>query len=226
MTAALQLIPAEEIESKTAIWPMRAAELVVRDDESEQRAARLLKDIKTLREEIASKCDPIIQDAHKLHKSLLAQKAGFEVELVEADKEIRGKMRDYRTEIERRAREEAARIEAESRKAREEAEKQARELEKSGEVEIAESIREEVQIVTSAPRAPEPAKVEGASYRDNWKAEVTDLMALVKGVAAGTVPIAAIQANTKVLGQQAKSLQKELKWPGVRVWNEKVVAVR
>ena len=50
--------------------------------------------------------------------------------------------------------------------------------------------------------------------------------AFLIAVMEGTIPQAAVLVNTKLLGQQAKSLKAQLKWPGVRVWNEKNIAVR
>lgn len=226
MTTALQIIPTAEIEAQTAIWPLRAAELEVVDYDSEQEAARLLQDIKALMAEIDAKCDPVVKAAHAAHKAAVAQKKDLQKDLVAADAQIRRKMGTYRLECEKRAREEAARREAEARKAREAAEKEAAELAKAGEQELAEAVREEAEVAAVPARVEEPPKVEGAGYRDNWKAEVTDFPALVKAVAAGEASIALLQPNTKVLGQQARSLKSEFKVPGVRVWNDKGVAVR
>lgn len=60
-------------------------------------------------------------------------------------------------------------------------------------------------------------KVAGISYRENWNADVTDLLALVKAVADGKAPLAYLQANTVALGAAARSLKTELnRIPGVR----------
>lgn len=58
--------------------------------------------------------------------------------------------------------------------------------------------------------------VEGQTVRATWSAEVTDVMALVKAIADGTVTPEAIVPNTKFLNQMARAMRENLKWPGVR----------
>ena len=60
--------------------------------------------------------------------------------------------------------------------------------------------------------------------REVWSCNVTDLKALVEAVAKGRVPLMALQANTVFLGQQARSMKGELRYPGVVVWAEKSIA--
>ena len=69
-----------------------------------------------------------------------------------------------------------------------------------------------------APRVV-PKGFGGATQR-RWKARVVDLPALIKAVAAGTVPAAVLQANDVVLGAQARALKAECKYPGVEVYEE------
>ena len=70
----------------------------------------------------------------------------------------------------------------------------------------------------------EPPKVTGISTREVWKAEVTDLAALVKAIAEGKAPLALVQANTTVVGQQARSLKQDFVAPGIKVWSERQIA--
>lgn len=79
-------------------------------------------------------------------------------------------------------------------------------------------------VLYAPPRATTVAKVSGASVRSNWKAEVVDLLALVKAVAAGEASIDLLEANTSVLNKRAKALEMEFKVPGVRVYNDPIVA--
>lgn len=223
--SAAPIIPIDEIRSMTAPWPVRAAELDVHDQETYARGAQLLRDIKALRDEIAKKCDPVIQAAHRAHRAALDQKRELEEELVEADKMIRQKVAAFSAEQERRAREEAARIAAETRAAQERAEAEAKQLEAAGERELADTVRTEAEFHAPA-RTVEPPKAKGVSTTGYWKAEVTDFRALVAAVAAGTVPLAVLKVDTKVLGQQARSLKNELDWPGVRIYCETGVSVR
>lgn len=49
-----------------------------------------------------------------------------------------------------------------------------------------------------------------------WHAEIVDLMALVQAVADGSVPLAALQANTSWLDEAAARDREALAIPGVR----------
>lgn len=70
----------------------------------------------------------------------------------------------------------------------------------------------------------ETPKVAGLTSRDNWKAECTDVMALVKAVAEGKAPVAYVMANEQVLGKMAKALKEQFVVPGVRCWPDKIKA--
>lgn len=119
----------------------------------------------------------------------------------------------------RRIREEEerqARIAAE-KQAEEEALQRAIELAAAGEDEAAEAVLEEPIIaapVVIPASAPKPV---GSVARLNYRAEVTDLMKLVKAVAAGTVPLMAIVANEQFLNNQARTFKEGLSYPGVEV---------
>lgn len=133
-------------------------------------------------------------------------------------------------ERERAAGNEAAAKEAE-RVAREEAEKAA-----AAEAEArakADAAKAEIEIADVAPVLPmiAPAKAEGISSRQNWKAECIDLQALVSAAAAAaargdTTLLGYIEPNTKALGQVAKALKGAARIPGVRIFAEDAIAVR
>ena len=85
------------------------------------------------------------------------------------------------------------------------------------------------QAATVAPPpavSQEPPKIAGISTRTTYSAEVTDLMALVKAVAAGAVPLVVLQADMKVLNAQAKALKEHLVYPGVKVVSSSSIAAR
>jgi hypothetical protein len=62
----------------------------------------------------------------------------------------------------------------------------------------------------------EPFKAAGTVLRDYYSAEVTDLMALVKAVAAGQAPLESVEANMPYLNGKARLEKGEMKVPGVR----------
>jgi hypothetical protein len=63
---------------------------------------------------------------------------------------------------------------------------------------------------------PAVPKGMGNFTRRTWCAEVVDLMALVKAVAIGKVPLQAIEANTVFLNGQARMVKSALAYDGVR----------
>ena len=117
--------------------------------------------------------------------------------------------------------------EEEERKAREAAEAQAQEdalqraleLEAAGEGDAADAVLSEPIVaapVVIPASAPKPV---GSVARKAYKAEVIDFKALVSAVAAGKVPLLALQANEVFIGQQARSMGEAFEglYPGVKL---------
>ena len=66
----------------------------------------------------------------------------------------------------------------------------------------------------------------GPQVRANWSFEVTDKMALVKAVAAGTVSHEAVEPNETYLRKRAQADKSTCQIPGVRVWDAGTVVQR
>jgi chemotaxis protein histidine kinase CheA len=106
------------------------------------------------------------------------QKAEEERKKRLAVEQAAAKSRSEMEAAKRRAEEERLRIEAEANRQKEEAEAKER----------------EAQNVIAVVEKEVP-KVEGMSVRKSWKAEVVDLAALVKEVAAGRTPLTCLEAS-------------------------------
>ena len=78
-------------------------------------------------------------------------------------------------------------------------------------------------VVAATPAAP---KVSGLSFRETYKAEVTDMRALVQAVASGAQPITLLQANQTALDGMARALKEALAIPGVRLVKDRIAASR
>lgn len=192
--------------------------------EDAERAGATLLEVKRrlnlLKAEKKRLIDPVVQ--HK--RDLEALFEPLEFQLSEAEKGLKRAIAQFHAnqEAERR------RLEAEERdrhaSEQAEAEAAAKALEAKGEKWQAEATRDNVRptplVVMDTP------KIDGISIRDQWHAEVVDLMELVKAVAAGTVPLHYLQANTANLNLAAKQMKGTGDIPGVRLWNDKGVAVR
>jgi len=89
-------------------------------------------------------------------------------------------------------------------------------LQKEGMTAAADAVLE-APIVAPKIVMEQVATDTGVSYRDTYSAEVIDLMALVKAVAAGTAPIYFLQADQTALNGWARSSKGTLPLPGVKV---------
>ena len=223
---ALDITPeAQEAAALAIPIPEQAMGLVIIDDASLSRGNEILLTIKDLRKKIADTFGPICAAAFAAHKTAVKAQKDAEAPLVEAEGIIKPAIARYMAEVDRKRREAEDRQRKEAEKAAEEAA-----LAAAIEAEDAGAAPEEVTAIVEAPVyipppvTPPPPKLSGISIRKIVKFEVTDLRALVKAVAAGQVPIEAVQANTTVIGAQARSLRLSLRWPGVRVWEEDSVA--
>lgn len=116
----------------------------------------------------------------------------------------------------------------------------AQEQAEAGDIEQAEASLFDTSIVaapiyTSAPRVEIP-QASQFSGRKNWRAQVDDLEALVLDVAEGLkilkttgglqghAPISMLMANEPQLNKRAKADERPNLFPGVRAWNDVVLA--
>ena len=97
----------------------------------------------------------------------------------------------------------------------------------------AEEARLQIEIIEVAPLPviAEPPKPEGISTRQTYKAEVTDLRALVLAAAERAQRgddslLAFLLADTKALAGAARAMRNKLNVPGVRVYAEESLSVR
>lgn len=234
---------ASQLETHSLSLANQARMLVVCDQPSFLRAAELRKAIKLYLVRVGEVLDPVIHATHLSHKTAVAQKRKLEAPALRADEILEGNMVRHRQEQEGRRREAEeiarriqerlgaeARAVAEAERLRLEAEAEeavvgaAMEAEARGDVEGATRLLAQPPppiVVAPVPVFVPPVeieipKAEGIGFRDNWSAEVVDLMALVVAVASRTVPLNVLQADMKTLNQMARALKGNLNLPGVR----------
>lgn len=219
MTTTLATIETKAEELNQEIIPELAiaGEIVVKDAATYQMAGETWKSLTALEKKIKAYWEEDVSSALKLHRSLVAKRDAMLGPVGERKNALRLDMKTFEDEQERIRRIEQARLEEEARKAAEEAAlAQAVALEQNGHKAAAEAVIA-VPVVAPAVYVPKTTPTGfGNATRRVWGAEVTDLMALVKAVAAGTVPIQAIEANSVFLNQQARALKSALQYPGVR----------
>jgi len=174
-------------------------------------------------------------EAARREQARLAEEAAKAELAARAKREAEeAKAREKREAEEAKARvlEEQGRLEAAEQRRMAAEEEERRRLEAAQEAEAARLREAEAKRLAAAtmPSAPvvhvDRPKVTGLSSRENWSAEVTDKMALVKAIAAGEAPLDLVQINTSVLNRLAKALKSALNYPGVRAVCDRSYASR
>lgn len=69
-------------------------------------------------------------------------------------------------------------------------------------------------------------KVDGISYRDNWKGEGFDLIATIKAISEGKAPISIVRFDDIAINQLAKSTKGTIDYPGIKFYNDQIIATR
>jgi hypothetical protein len=201
-------------------------------------AATRLKSVKGAQKTLADKKAALVNPINQALKAVRDLFRGPEAELDEAENLYKREMVAWSDECERQRQEAQRKLEETARREREalaakaaDAARRAEEARQAGQIGKADRLESKAAVLedtaasvvapivqTSTPR------VSGIARRENWYAVVTDLDALIKAVAAGTVPKQALQPCQAFLNNQAKALKKELNYPGVQAARETILA--
>lgn len=213
-------------EATTAFSQAQTLALAIRDQDSYANAATFLLQIKSVRRKVEEFFGPMVKSAHKTWKESVALRQKADDPLDRAESVLKPALSRYleeeekkRLAIQRKAQEAADKLEQEARL------HAAIDAEKDGDATRAEEI-----LDTPAPVAPvlipKADAVAGISTRETWKCEVTNIRELAAGILRGEVPITAIEPNMTVIGQAARAMKTEFKWPGVHTWKEQTIVGR
>lgn len=217
---------AEELAVEAGVTLVEAQGFKIQTADQYSAAGERLKAIKGLMAKVMETFAPHIKRAHDAHKALVAEKDAHLAPLLQAESILKRGVLTYQQEAERIRREQEARAQEEARKERERLERQAAAAEAKGRAEKAEALRTTAAAVVAPILPVVTPKISGVSVRTSFKAQVVDLPALVKGIAAGIVPINAICADMAFLNNQARAMKETLNYPGVKVVEEQAIASR
>jgi hypothetical protein len=237
------LVPTKQaLDAEARSWASRARELQIVDRESCINASTLLRSVKTLRNQVQAWFAPHIdaametkRKAEAARKALADERDKMEAPLVDAETVLKRGLLAYETKQEQLRLEEERRLQAEAQ-ARAEALTLAaaadmeREANATGNAELLQEAKDvldqpiEAPVVVVQKMVP---KVDGISYRDNWKAHPTvDIKALAAAVAAGTAPVAFLTPNMTAINQYGRATQGTHAVPGIRWFNDREIAAR
>jgi hypothetical protein len=183
---------------------------------------------------------PLVTAETTLKRALI----GFQQDQERQRQEQERKAREAAEKEAAKIREQAAKAEAAARAKADELRRQQEEAERAGRAaeaarlaekaasveaagaEKAAGLQDKAALIPTPTIAVETPKVAGISTRTTYRAEVTDVDALIAAVAAGKVPKQALIPNEKFLNEQARSYKSALNWPGVKVVEDQGISSR
>jgi hypothetical protein len=242
MSTDLVPISKDTLAAEATSWSSKARTLAITDTASCVNASQFLKSIKGLRADIQRWFAPHVEAAMETkraaeasRKALVDEQARMEDPLIQAEGIVKRGLLVFEQEQERARLAEEARLQAEAQK-----EAEVRTLAAAAELErVAINIGDAAMLVEAADILEQPIdapvvsvgtlmpKVQGVSYRDNWKAHPDiNLRALAAAVGAGQVPVTFLQPNLTAINQFAKATKGAADVPGVRFFNDRQVAAR
>lgn len=217
MTTALACPDTDGIRTLTLDASDAADAMVVTNPIEYETAGIFLQHVKGILKQIAATFDGPIHDAHEAHRSIIAAKKKHADPLTAAERIVKGKMLAWkraeteRLEAERRELEAAERAREEERRLAE-----AERLAEQGRAAEADAVLE--APVTTPPVVMPPAapKVAGVSTRHVWKFEIVD---------ENLIPRQYMMVNQVAIRAAVRSMGKAANIPGVRVYQDDVMAV-
>lgn len=237
------LVPTKDaLAAETQSWASRARGLSIVDRESCTNASLLLRSVKTLRVQVQQWFAPHLEaametkrKAEAARKALADEQARMEQPLVDAETILKRGLLAFEQEQERLRLAEEQRLQEEARKHAETVTLAAaaaleREAVETGD----EAMRQEAEDILSQPIetpvvsvAKAVPKVQGVTYRDNWKAHpAVDIKALAAAVAAGNVPTTFLVPDMTAINQFARATKGTHPVPGIRFFNDRQVTAR
>lgn len=242
MTVAVTAPTKDALQAEAGSWAARATGLRIVDAESCLHASQFLRSIKGLRSEIQNWFAPHVEAAMETkrkaelaRKQLTDERDRMEAPLVTAESTVKRALLAWETEQERIRLAEEQRLQAEANREAEArtvaaAAELEREAVKTGDAEMLQEAHDILDEPIDAPVVVVKTlmpKVQGVTYRDNWKAHDTiDVKALAAGVAAGTVASNLLLPNMTALNQMARATQGTQAVPGVKFYNDRQIAAR
>lgn len=241
--ADLTLAPDKDVLLRDArSWADRARALTITDAESCLNAGYLLRSIKGVRSDIQRWFQPHIgrametkRQADAARKALVDECDQMEVPLVAAESVVKRALLAWETTQEAARRAEEQRLQAEARTRAEAVTLEAaavmeREAHDTGDAgmlaEAHDILAQPIDVPVVSVKTFVP-KVQGVTYRDNWKAHPEiNIKALAAAVASGAAPVTFLLPNMTAINQWARATQGSHEIAGVRVFNDRQIAAR
>ena len=225
MTTDIDQAAVRAAVSSTELVLRQAEALTITTNEEYQGAAQTLREIKSRAADLEGQRKRILLPFDEARKRIMDLFRPAQDNLARAESLLKRGILLWTLEQQRLQRVAEAAATEIARKEVERLQKQADKALAAGHIEKAAALEGAADNVAPAVVAP-PPKAHGTSTRTVYRAEVVDEVALVKAVAAGTVPAEALEVNTAYVNQAARLYKEGLNWPGVNVIKEEVVVAQ
>src|SRR3990167_482578 len=221
METEIETIETKEADSRAVMTLEKVRTLKIGNNDAYVMAGHFRRAIKDGIKEIESQHDDNIRRWHEGHRKAISERDERLLPYMQAETILGLKILDYKREQDNLKTEEEERIRKELAKQEEERRlTEAIEAEAAGDKETAEELISapiEIPPVILPKATP---KLDRTAIKTYWKCEVIDMRALLLGVLNDSVPMQAIIPNMPLLGQIVRTLKKEMRYPGVKVWSE------
>jgi hypothetical protein len=219
----------QKVQAEMLPLVARAQALVVTNQEEHGHAQEFLVEATRFERVVVELFETPKQLAFQAHRSICDLEHKLLDPVRAAKKTAAAAITRYEAEERERALAEQLRLQEEARRQAEaRAMAEAEAAEAAGDPELAEQVLEDATTAPAPPVyvAPKVASTIGVTSRTVWRAEVTNLQAFVKHVAANPHLLNLIEPNMTALNGMARSLRGVMNIPGVRAVSEIQKAVR
>jgi len=203
-----------------------AEQFTITSDIQYGASAELLQTIKAQQKQMESLRKSVTRPLDEAKTRVLGLFKPATDRLSKAELTIKNAMLTFSRDRERQRQEAQEKLRQREEAERERLRKQAEAAREKGKETRAETLEQRAENVpTLEVTAPAPA-APGITTRVTWRAEVTDLAALVKAVADGSQATALLAPNMTLLNNLARAMKGDLDIPGVQAVSEEGIAAR
>ena len=222
------MVGKEDLEKKVQMITDTAQSIVISNEEELQNATEFIKTLKEQQKVVKDFYDPMVKATKESYDKVKAERDKLLKPLKDNETEIRSLMNEYSNKILQLKKAEEERI----KKEKEEQQTKMTELQyniaKGNTENLQEQVDEIMNSTTMSEKTVEIPKVAGMSTRTTYKVEITDISKMP--TTYNNVPLVELsKVGKNYLIQQykiMKSLNQELKIPGIEVKEEVTTVIR
>ncbi len=229
--ATAQVMPAVPAETRSEIQTLadlahKSSSLVISTQPEYQIASDLLADIKSRGKALEEKRKGITAPLDAAKKATMDMFRPAVDAIDQFEREVKAKMSSFVREQERIRLAAEAEAAERVRKEQEKLMAKADKLREQGKDEKAEALEFQAATTVAVMPAIEQPVASGASARKVWKAKLVDKMELIKAIADGRASPELLDYNESVGNGLAKALKTGMNIPGLKSYEDIVIASR